>query len=265
MTLRLLRVAKTDPIMLKAQEFIIKKGGISCSRNFTKLHLALIGCYNCQGIPSIPLGIMLLPEDFPFTIYEISSWARSSTIPLLIVFDKKPIFSLNPTINLDEIYAEIINNATFELPRQYDLKDLFLWLDKAFKFAENFKLMPLGKEGLKAVEKWILSRQEVTDDWEGIIPAILNSILAWRCLGYDVADPLVVRGLEAIDRFGIETEDSYRVQPCVSPVWDTAWVIRSLVDSGILPSYLAVVKTGEWLLQQQILDYGDWAVKNKLV
>ena len=89
-------------------------------------------------------------------------------------------------------------------------------------------------------------------------------MLALRCLNYDVADPVVVRGLEAIDKFGIETEDTYWVQPCVSPVWDTAWVIRSLVDSGITPSHPAVVKAGEWLLQQQILDYGDWAVKNKL-
>ncbi|NEO58236.1 MAG: squalene--hopene cyclase [Okeania sp. SIO3B5] len=264
MALRLLGVAKTDSIMLKAQEFIIKKGGISCSRIFTKLHLALIGCYNWQGIPSIPPSIMLLPEDFPFTIYEMSSWARSSTVPLLIVFDKKPIFSVNPTINLDELYAEGINNATFELPRQYDMTDLFLGLDKAFKLAENFNLMPLREEGLKAAEKWILERQEVTGDWGGIIPAMLNSMLALRCLEYDVADPIVVRGLEAIDRFGIETGDGYWVQPCVSPVWDTAWVIRSLVDSGILPSHPAVVKAGEWLLEQQILDYGDWAVKNKL-
>ena len=93
---------------------------------------------------------------------------------------------------------------------------------------------------------------------------MLNSMLALRCLNYDVANPVVVRGLEAIDKFGIEIEDTYWVQPCVSPVWDTAWVIRSLVDSGIAPSHPAVVKAGEWLLQQQILDYGDWAVKNKL-
>lgn len=263
MALRLLGVSRTDPIMIEAQNFIIKKGGISCSRIFTKLHLALIGCYNWQGIPSIPSSIMLLPEDFPFTIYEMSSWARSSTVPLLIVFDKKPIFSVNPTINLDELYAEGINNASFELPRKYDLTDLFLGLDKAFKFAENLNLMPLQQEGLKAAEKWILERQEVTGDWGGIIPAMLNSMLALKCLEYDVADPVVVRGLEAIDRFAIENEDSYRVQACVSPVWDTAWVIRSLVDSGISPSHPAMVKAGQWLLQQQILDYGDWVFKNK--
>ena len=32
-------------------------------------------------------------------------------------------------------------------------------------------------------------------------------------------DPIVARGLQAVDRFAIETEDTLRVQPCVSPVW----------------------------------------------
>lgn len=65
--------------------------------------------------------------------------------------------------------------------------------------------------GLEAAERWILERQEATGDWGGIIPAMLNSLLALRCLDYDAADPVVARGLRAIDRFAIETPDSYRV------------------------------------------------------
>ncbi|MHC5833215.1 MAG: squalene--hopene cyclase, partial [Nostoc sp.] len=91
-------------------------------------------------------------------------------------------------------------------------------------------------------EKWILERQEATGDWGGIIPAMLNSMLALRCLDYNPSDPIVERGLQAIDNFAIETENNYRIQPCVSPVWDTAWVIRALVDSGFAPDHPAVVK-----------------------
>jgi len=109
----------------------------------------------------------------------------------------------------------------------------------------------------------VIERQEATGDWGGIIPAMLNSLIALRCLDYDVADPAVERGLKAVDRFAIETEDTYRVQPCVSPVWDTAWVMRSLVDSGLPPDHPTLVRAGEWLLSKQILDYGDWAVKNR--
>lgn len=263
MALRLLGVPATDPAMIRAKAFILQRGGISKTRIFTKLHLALIGCYNWRGIPSLPPWIMLLPKAFPVNIYEMSSWARSSTVPLLIVCDRKPVFITNPTINLDELYAEGVDQVRWELPQSGDWTDLFLTLDQGFKLAESLNLVPFREEGIKAAEKWILERQEATGDWGGIIPAMLNSMLALRCLDYDRNDPIVERGLQAIDNFVIETENSYRVQPCVSPVWDTAWAMRALIESGFAPDYPAVVKAGEWLLQKQILDYGDWAVKNR--
>jgi squalene-hopene/tetraprenyl-beta-curcumene cyclase len=263
MALKLLGVPQTDAAMVRARDFILKEGGISKSRIFTKFHLALIGCYDWRGVPSIPPWVMLLPDNFVFNIYELSSWARGSTVPLLIVFDQKPVFQVNPGINLDELYTEGVNNVRFKLPKNSDWTDLFVVLDDVFKLAENLKLVPFREEGIKAAEKWVLERQEATGDWGGIIPAMLNSLLALRCLNYAVADPIVVRGLEAVDRFAIETEDTLRVQPCVSPVWDTAWVMRALVNSGIAPNHPALVRGGEWLLSKQILDYGDWAVKNK--
>ncbi|MBN3945519.1 MAG: squalene--hopene cyclase [Nostoc sp. NMS7] len=263
MALRLLGVPANNPAMIRAQAFILQQGGISKTRIFTKLHLALIGCYNWCGIPSLPAWVMLLPKGFPVNIYEMSSWARSSTVPLLIVCDRKPVFITDPTINLDELYVEGVDQVRWELPQSGDWTDLFLTLDQGFKLAESLNLVPFREQGIKAAEKWILERQEATGDWGGIIPAMLNSMLALRCLNYDSSDPIVERGLQAIDNFAIETENSYRVQPCVSPVWDTAWVIRALVDSGFAPDHPAVVKAGEWLLQKQILDYGDWAVKNR--
>jgi squalene-hopene/tetraprenyl-beta-curcumene cyclase len=263
MALRLLGVPAIDPAMIRAKAFILQRGGISKTRIFTKLHLALIGCYNWRGIPSLPPWIMLLPKAFPVNIYEMSSWARSSTVPLLIVCDRKPVFITNPTINLDELYAEGVDRVRWELPQSGDWTDLFLTLDQGFKWAESLNIVPFREEGIKAAEKWILERQEATGDWGGIIPAMLNSMLALRCLDYDRNDPIVERGLQAIDNFAIETENSYRIQPCVSPVWDTAWVIRALVESGFAPDHPTVVKAGEWLLQKQILDYGDWAVKNR--
>ncbi|HEY9727082.1 MAG TPA: squalene--hopene cyclase [Chroococcales cyanobacterium] len=263
MALKLLGVPETDPAMVRARAFILERGGISKTRIFTKLHLALIGCYNWRGLPSLPPWVMLLPDRFPVNIYEMSSWARSSTVPLLIVLDKKPVYQTNPAITLDELYTEGVNNARFELPRNSDWTDVFVALDDLFKAAENFNLVPFRQEGIDAAERWIIERQEATGDWGGIIPAMLNSLLALRALEYDVADPIVERGLQSVDRFAIETEDIYWVQPCVSPVWDTALVMRSLVDSGLAPNHSALVRGGEWLLDKQILDYGDWAVKNR--
>jgi squalene-hopene/tetraprenyl-beta-curcumene cyclase len=264
MGLRLLGVEKDDPILVKARAFILAKGGVTKARIFTKFHLALIGCYDWRGIPSIPPWVMLLPNDLsPLTIYEMSSWARGSTVPLLIVFDRKPIWLVEPTITLDELYVGGYNQADFRLPSKGDWSDVFLWADRAFKVAEDLDLVPFRREGIAAAEKWVLERQEATGDWGGIIPAMLNSMLALKAMNYDAADPIVARGLAAIDRFGVETEEEYWVQPCVSPVWDAALVMRSLVDSGLPPDHPALVKGAEWLIKMQILDYGDWAVKNR--
>lgn len=262
MALRLLGVPATDAALVKAKAFILSRGGVSKTRIFTKFHLALMGCYDWQGLPSLPAWVMLLQHPFPVNIYELSSWARGSTVPLLVVFDKKPVYSIEPTLDLNELYAEGIENVRWELPENGDWSDIFLWIDKGFKLAEAFNFVPFREEGLQRAEQWIIERQEASGDWGGIIPAMLNSLLALRALGYDVHDPIVQRGLRAVDNFAVETEDSYWVQACVSPVWDTALSMRALTDSGLAPHHPALVRAGEWLLEKQILDYGDWIVKN---
>ncbi|MGD1908036.1 MAG: squalene--hopene cyclase [Leptolyngbyaceae cyanobacterium] len=260
--LRVLGVPANDPDLLRAKDFILSRGGISKTRIFTKFHLALIGCYDWQGLPSLPAWVMLLESPSPFTIYELSSWARGSTVPLLVVFDQKPVYAIEPATKVDELYAEGIDNVRWELPANDDWSDIFLWLDKGFKLAESLNAIPFRQEGIRKAENWILERQEATGDWGGIIPAMLNSLLALRVLGYDVNDPVVQRGLQAVDNFAMETDDHYWVQACVSPVWDTGLSLRALTDSGLAPDHPALVKAGEWLLNKQVLDYGDWIVKN---
>ncbi|AGY58659.1 squalene--hopene cyclase [Gloeobacter kilaueensis] len=264
MGLKLLGLSAAHPALVRAREFIVSRGGISRSRIFTKIHLALIGCYDWRGIPSLPPWAMLLPAGLPVSIYELSSWARGSTVPLLVVFDRKPVFATDPAITLDELYAEGRAEARFELPRHPDdwFANLFVDLDRVFKLSESLGAVPWREEGVRAAERWVIERQEASGDWGGIIPAMLNSLLALRCLGYDACDPVVRRGMVAVDRFVIETESTYRVQPCVSPVWDTALTMRALVDAGCAPDHPALVRAGEWILTQQILDYGDWSIKN---
>ena len=259
--LRLLGVPASDPALALAREFILQRGGIAKARIFTKLHLAVVGCYDWAGIPSLPPWVMLLPAGAPISIYEMSSWARSSTVPLLIVIDRRPVFKTDPLVNLDELYVGEDRRGRLPQPRDW-LDRVFLTLDEGFKWAEQLDLVPWRQEGLQAAERWILERQEATGDWAGIIPAMLNSLLALKALDYSVSDPVVERGFQALARFTIETDLTFWVQPCVSPVWDTGLVLRALLDSGLDPEHPALVNAGRWLLSKQILDYGDWSFKN---
>jgi squalene-hopene/tetraprenyl-beta-curcumene cyclase len=261
MALRLLGVGRDDPALVSARTFILARGGISKTRIFTKLHLALIGAYDWAGLPALPPFIMLLPDRGVFSIYDLSSWARGSTVPLIIVFDKKPVYG--PALDLDELYAEGAGDVSYALPPARDRTEAFFnGLDRAFKLGERFGVRPGRRAGIARAERWVLERQEATGDWGGIIPAMLNSMLALRALNYRPDDPEVVRGFAAIDTFTMNEDGAYRVQPCISPVWDTGLAVRALADAGVAPDDPRLVRAADWLLEKQILDYGDWVVKN---
>lgn len=263
--LKLLGVSPDRPEMRAARDFILARGGVRHTRIFTKLHLALFGAYDWQGIPSLPPWLMLLPSWSPFTIYEMSSWARSSTVPLFIVCDKKPVWPA-PNSNVDELYVGGRANADISLPRDKELftiGNLFVGLDRVLKLMERYGISPARERALEAAKRWTIEHQEESGDWAGIIPAMLNSLLGLYCAGLKPDDPIMVKGLEGIDRFCIETEDELHVQPCVSPVWDTGLTMIALRDAGLPEDHPALVKACEWLISKQILRPGDWAIKNK--
>jgi squalene-hopene/tetraprenyl-beta-curcumene cyclase len=57
--------------------------------------------------------------------------------------------------------------------------------------------------------------------------------------------------------------DVIHQQCCISPLWDTPWMIEALLEAGVSPDDANVLKAGRWLLKRQITDIkGDWAVKN---
>ncbi len=261
MALRLLGVPAYDPALVRAKKFVLERGGISKSRIFTKMHLALAGAFPWKGLPAIPPWIMLLPPWGPFTIYDMSSWARGSTVPLAIVFDRQPVYG--PPLDLGELYVEGYANARLDFPARDDVERFWNNVDRGLRLMHDCKLVPFRKAGLRAAARWVLERQETTGDWGGIIPAMLNSMLALRALGYAPDDPAVVRGFEAIDGFAIEEERAYRIQPCISPVWDTALCMRALVEAGVPRDDAAILRGTDWLIEKQIFQTGDWAVKNR--
>src|SRR5262249_20576474 len=102
--LKLAGYSADDPAMRRARDFILERGGLTRARVFTKLHLALFGAYPWEGVPTLPPWFMFLPRWFPLNIYTMASWARSSTVPLLVVIDKKPVYDLG--LYADELLVE---------------------------------------------------------------------------------------------------------------------------------------------------------------
>ena len=99
---------------------------------------------------------------------------------------------------------------------------------------------------MRRAEQWTLEHQDHTGDWGGIMPAMMNSVLALVSLGYSLRSLPVAKGLQAIERFGIETADTFRLQACVSPVWDTVLSIIALADSGLPRIQMCAGRSSGW-------------------
>ncbi len=119
----------------------------------------------------------------------------------------------------------------------------------------------------------MLARFEKSDGLGAIYPAILNSIVALRHLGYSLDDPQLIRAMDEFEKLGIDNPDgepgyptpTFRMQPCYSPVWDTAQVLSTLGDVGVDRTDPRMVRAADWLLSKEVRQKGDWAEKVKNV
>ncbi len=259
-----------DPDMVRARDRIRDMGGPVKANVFTKIQLALFGEYDWNGVPSMPVEIMLLPPPFfLFNIYEISYWSRTVVVPLLIILDRKPVRWLPPELSLDELWPVPRAEASLRFPRMPDRftwrglfwKNFFIEVDDGLKIWERFSPRPGRKLAIEAARRWLEERLAVPGGLGGIYPAMANSILAMRLLGYSDDHPLVRGQIKEIEALSAEDTDELHYQPCPSPIWDTAIAINALIDCGVAPEHDALRRAAEWLLEKQILVKGDWQIK----
>jgi squalene-hopene/tetraprenyl-beta-curcumene cyclase len=255
-----------DPVLAKARACIARLGGVTKVNTFTKIYLCFLGQYDYYAVPAIPPEIVLFPNWFWFNIYEISSWSRAILVPLSIAYAKKPFKKIPPEMGIQELFpGGSMYNADLHLPWAEKLvswRNFFLVINHVIHFFERIHIRPLRKLALKRAERWMLERLEMSDGLGAIYPGIMNSIIALRCLGYSLDDPQVIRAMDEFEALGIEEEDTFRMQPCKSPVWDTVYAMFALAESGIHPDDERLVKAADWVLKKQVTRKGDWSVKN---
>ena len=263
-------VSLDDPAMLRARARIRAMGGPAKANVFCKILLALFGEYDWNGVPTMPVEIMLLPPPFfLFNIYEVSYWSRCVIVPLLIIMDRKPVKWLPRHLTLDELWPEGREHTSLRFPRVPEpfswrglfWKSFFIAVDDGLKIWERFSPRPLRKRAVDAAREWLEERTAVPGGLGGIYPAMANSILALRLLGHPEDHPLVLGQLKEIEALAVEHGDELCYQPCPSPVWDTSLAANALVESDLPTDHPALVKAAEWMLGKQILVAGDWQVK----
>jgi squalene-hopene/tetraprenyl-beta-curcumene cyclase len=268
LALKLAGVPVTDQRMLRARELAKNMGGVPRMNTFSKLYLALVGLYPWKYVPTIPCEVLLLGKWFHVNFWDMSNWSRAMLVPLAIINHFKPTRKLKNGVTLDELYPEGFHERDLALPpdpQWFTFRNFFLWLDRLHKFAELWVkagIHPFRKTALRRCEEWMIQRFEGSDGLAAIFPAMLNSLIALKVLGYKDDHPLVQYADHQLKRLEHETKDSVRIEPCFSPVWDTAIVAICLRESGVPADHAKIKLAANWLMEKEIRFRGDWQYKN---
>ena len=250
-----LKLVGDDPAaehMVRAREVIRRKGGLHACNSFTKIYLSVFGQYRWDKSPGVPPELVLLPLWFPINIYDMSSWSRAIVVPLSIIWAHKPNCPVPGHAAIPELLVENTRRAVPQFSRasllHHGWSVFFQTLDRIHKRMESWHLMPLRGIALKRAEAWILPRLEKSDGLGAIFPPIVNTIMALRCLGYPADHPIIQAQARELEKLEIEEGDTLRLEPCKSPVWETALSINALGELDQPEDKAKLEKAVEWLL-----------------
>ncbi len=264
-----LKLAGHDPSaehMQRARRAIRAHGGADAVNSFTRFYLALLGQISYDCCPAVPPELVLLPKWFPINLYAMSAWSRTIVVPLSIMAALKPVAKLPPELGIRELFlAQPEDWPALRCPGLEGGTGFFSWdrvfrtVNSTLKFLERRGWMPARARAIEAARKWTVARFKGSDGLGAIFPPMIFSVIALRSLGYD-DDSIELRYCyEQLEGLFIEQGDTLRLEPCKSPVWDTAIALRALADSGVSPDHEQVQRAAEWLLKNQILKPGDWS------
>ena len=264
--LKLAGHAPTQPWMQEARACILRLGGIPKVNTYAKLYLALLGQFPWKWLPTVPVEIVFFPRWCFFNIYELSSWSRAMLMPLAILNHYKPTRQLPPEEQLHELYPVGSEGGDLGLHWQrprFSWPNFFLVCDRMLKALHNLPWKPWRRMALTRAEAWMVERMGSGSEGLGaIFPAMLNALIALKTLRYSREHPLVQKAQRDFAGLFVDDPHDFRIQPCLSPVWDTAINLVALLESGLDPKSEVIRRAVDWLTAQEVRTAGDWCVKN---
>ena len=253
-----------DAPHLRAARAVIRRlGGVGRANTYTRQHLAMFGQVPWDSVPAVPPEMVFAPKNAPFSVYDLSAWSRTIFVPLSIIWAKKPVVRLPPSCGVAELLDDARDLGPVGTGPAADWKTLFGGIDRLLKLGE--KVPGAGLLRRYAVQRagdWMIDRLAESDGLSAILPAMANSVLALSLLGYSEKHPLLAEALGHLDGLLLRDGGGLRMQPCISPVWDTVLAAHALLQGAVPPEHPAVDRAVHWILGKQTRLSGDWAVRN---
>jgi squalene-hopene/tetraprenyl-beta-curcumene cyclase len=252
------------PHMRRARKIILDRGGAEKCNSFTKFYFAALGQISYDSCPSIPPEIVYFPKWFYFNLYHVSAWTRTMILPLGLVTTLRYTRRLSGKLGIGELYLDrAAANRLGAKPRGWprSWNDLFLRLDQLLKVYGESPLSRLRERAIEDAMKWILEHLKDSEGLGAIFPPMVYVLIVFRAMGYPDDHPIVVQAHRHLEDFFIEEGDTIRIQPCLSPIWDTGLALHALAEAGMTPEAEPARRATVWLLDKECRHPADW-VKN---
>ncbi|HUR55108.1 MAG TPA: squalene--hopene cyclase [Gemmataceae bacterium] len=251
-----------DPMMRRVAEVVRSLGGAEASNSFTRFYLALLGQVPYSACPSVPAEIILLPRWFYFNVYAMSAWSRTIFVPLSVVDAHKPVTTLPESMHIRELFLG--DPLAKRWPAKPTTKwlswtNFFLGVDWVFKKLERFRLTPFRRMAVRKALAWMRERSKDSDGIGAIFPPIIYHAIVLHCLGVSQDDAEMRWVMRQLEDLSIREGDTLRLQPCLSPVWDTALSLIGAIDGGERGDSEGIEAAVKWLMAKEVRQTGDWA------
>jgi len=262
--LKLVGVPADDADMIRARRAILAMGGAQACNSFTRFYLALLGQIPYDECPSVPPEIVLIPSWLNFSLAAMSSWTRTIVVPLTFISAYKPVRELPPGAGVAELFRDDLPRRPHRRTRNpFSWTNFFLLTDRMLKWADRWVPGSWRRPGLRAAHRWMFDHFENSDGLGAIFPPMIYTVVALKVLGYGPTSAPVEWAMRQLDDLLIDEGGKVRVQPCVSPVWDTAIATIALADAKVPDEHPAPHRAVRWLLDKEVRCEGDWCVRKR--
>ena len=253
------------PYMQRARAAILQLGGAINCNSYTKFYLAFLGQFPYANCAAVPPEMLFLPKWAYFNIYAMSAWTRTIIVPLSLFYAHKPVRPIAPAQGIAELFIENPHKPLWPhtpTNRLFTWTNFFLAADQAIKWLEVWGPQFVRKQAIAKASAWMREHFADSDGVGAIYPPIIYTIISLHCLGYANDSAEMQYALKQLDALMIEEDDTLRVQPCFSPVWDTALSLNALAMAGTRSQDQAITKAARWLLEREVRRPGDWSLVN---
>jgi lanosterol synthase len=267
--LRILGAREEDERMIKARGKLHELGGAVYGPHWAKFWLSVLGVMEWEAVNPVPPELWLLPDWVPIAPWRWWIHMRQVFLPMSYIYSKR--FVAHPTKLTrqlrEELYTEPYESLDFRSHRNsISIRDNYhpkTWVLNLINFLLVWIWFPLLRYDalVKRAEDWVwklVQMEDANTDYAGLGPvnAPMNTLCCYIHDGENSHS--FDRHIDRLkDYMWVNNEGMLMNGTNGVQVWDTAFLIQSVVEAGLAdsPKWKPMLsKAAQFLEDQQIRD-----------